>query len=596
MKMEKAFYYIVLSALAIATLFVVVCGVVSCSKKNDQSGYTVVESTTGATKSEQDSSGSGENEASKELSETKESEKSTEKVTEKETEPENATEEQTTEPETETETETEETSETPEETTEQTGTSVDPSTPAGTPLSEHGALHVDGTKLTDEKGNPFVLRGVSTHGLAWFPDYVNQNAFVQMRDEWGINAVRLAMYTDEYAGYCTGGNQNDLKKLVKKGVDYASQAGIYVIVDWHTLNGDGKNPNAHTDDSIAFFTEMAQYCKDKKNVIYEICNEPNSGTSWQSIKEYAGKVIPVIRGIDPDAIIIVGTPTWSQDVDQAAASPITGYNNIMYALHFYAATHTDWLRQRMVNAINAGLPVFVSEYGICDASGNGGINEKEANAWVKTMDDHGVSSMIWNLSNKDETSALISASCGKKSGYTYDDLSTSGKWFYNMMKEHGLAGTGSEEPKIDPSQTEKKPEKPQNTPAPAPKETEAPGKPGTVSGENGGCKVEAKVQSSWSSDGTDKTDSYVYEITLTNTTAADLSGWTVVMTFTETVTFPQDGWSNKASVNNNVVTVKVNDPNAYNAVIPAHNTAEGGGIVVKTNGQLSSVSVSCGAN
>jgi endoglucanase len=175
--------------------------------------------------------------------------------------------------------------------------------------------------------------------------------------------------------------------------------------------------------------EYASY----SNVLYEICNEPNGGTSWSDIKNYANEIIPIIKNNDADAVIIVGTPNWSQYVNQAAADPITGYDNIMYALHFYAATHKSDLRQTMTNAINQGLPVLVSEYGICDASGNGAIDEAEADAWVSTMDSLGVSYIAWNLSNKAETSAIISSSCSKTSGLTTDDLSASGKWLYEML-------------------------------------------------------------------------------------------------------------------------------------------------------------------
>ena len=50
------------------------------------------------------------------------------------------------------------------------------------------------TKLTDESGNIIQLRGVSTHGISWFPDYVNYDAFATLRDDWGANVVRIAMY------------------------------------------------------------------------------------------------------------------------------------------------------------------------------------------------------------------------------------------------------------------------------------------------------------------------------------------------------------------------------------------------------------------
>lgn len=297
-----------------------------------------------------------------------------------------------------------------------------------------GRLHVKGTKLVDKKGHEVQLRGVSTHGLSWYPQYVNDKCFAQLHDKWGANVVRLAMYTEEYNGYCSGDakNRSDLKKLIKKGVRLAKKHKMYVIVDWHILS-DG-NPNSHKKEAKAFFREMSREFKGYNNVIYEICNEPNNGTSWKEIKSYARSVISTIRKNDKKAVIVVGTPTWSQDVDQAAADPIKG-DNIMYALHFYAATHKTDLRNKMTAAINKGLPVFVTEYGICDASGNGVIDKKEADRWVQTMDEYGVSYIAWNLSNKQESSSIIKSSCPKVSGFKKSELSDEGRWLYNLLRK-----------------------------------------------------------------------------------------------------------------------------------------------------------------
>lgn len=297
-----------------------------------------------------------------------------------------------------------------------------------------GRLHVKGTKLVDKKGHEVQLRGVSTHGLSWYPQYVNDKCFAKLHDKWGANVVRLAMYTEEYNGYCSGDakNRSDLKKLIKKGVKLAKKHKMYVIVDWHILS-DG-NPNSHKKEAKAFFREMSREFKGYNNVIYEICNEPNNGTSWKEIKSYARSVISTIRKNDKKAVIVVGTPTWSQDVDQAAADPIKG-DNIMYALHFYAATHKTDLRNKMTAAINKGLPVFVTEYGICDASGNGAIDKREADRWIQTMDEYGVSYIAWNLSNKQESSSIIKSSCPKVSGFKKSELSDEGRWLYHLLRK-----------------------------------------------------------------------------------------------------------------------------------------------------------------
>lgn len=297
-----------------------------------------------------------------------------------------------------------------------------------TPVAKHGQLKVNGTNIVDKNGENFQLKGVSTHGLQWYPQYVNQESFIYMRDEWGINAIRLAMYSDPNVGYT-----QSLHEIVNNGVEYAKNAGIYVIIDWHILS-DG-NPNTNKSSAIAFFKEMASKYKDYDNVIYEICNEPNGDVQWErDIKPYAQDVIKEIRNIDTDAIIVVGTPTWSQDVDIVARSPITGYDNIMYTLHFYAATHKEYLRQKANTALISNLPIFVTEFGICDASGNGAIDIDEANIWIDFLNQHNISWMCWNLSNKNESSSILK-NTDKTTGWTIEELSEEGKWLLEALKK-----------------------------------------------------------------------------------------------------------------------------------------------------------------
>ncbi len=408
-----------------------------------------------------------------------------------------------------------------------------------------GPLHLEGTQLTDANGEPVQLRGVSTHGLAWYPQYVNADCFRQLHDQWGADLVRLAMYTAEYGGYCSGGDQEALKALVLDGVAYAADAGMYAIVDWHILS-DG-DPNIHKDEALAFFSEMSAALAERDNVIYEICNEPNGGTDWTAVKAYALEVIGAIRQNDPDAVIIVGTPEWCQRVDLAAADPITEYDNVMYALHFYADTHRDQLRDRLEAAVAAGLPVFVSEFGICDASGSGAVNEDEAAKWVRLMDRLGVSYAAWNLSNKDETSAMLDSGCQKTSGFDEADLSQSGRWVVGLLSGQ------------------------------APPEVSAPAESGAAAAdapvEQDGLLVEAKLANSWQSGGEGY---YQYTLTLTNASGADREGWTVELAFDGPVTL-QDGWNGVYSVQGSTLTVQAKD---YNADLPAGGTVADVGFIV----------------
>ena len=437
------------------------------------------------------------------------------------------------------------------------------------------ALKVSGSSLTDSGGNPVLLRGISTHGLSWFPEYVNGEAFRQLHEQWGINCIRLAMYTAEYNGYCTGdaSNRQRLKNLIDDGVRYATENGMYVIIDWHILS-DG-NPNTYLGEAKAFFAEMSQKYAGHDNVLYEICNEPNGGTSWSQIKSYAQEVIPVIRENDSDAVIIVGTPNWSQYVEDAADNPVTGYDNIMYSLHFYAATHTDSLRNAMISAIKKGLPVFVSEFGICDASGNGGIDEYQANEWVRVMNEYGVSHIAWNLSNKNETSAIIGSGCAKTSGWDYDELSDSGKWLYNMLNsdvEYGTWDSGgsdvSENTEGQAGDTQSGSEA-----AGGSQNTGASGDNSASGNVLENAPYEMQLQNSWASDGKNY---YLYNITVQNPTSDTVTSWSVNIAFDKEMVLT-DNWNGEYSLEGKRLTIT---PKDYNAAIGAGGTTGNIGFIV----------------
>ncbi|MDE6626462.1 MAG: cellulase family glycosylhydrolase [Lachnospiraceae bacterium] len=300
----------------------------------------------------------------------------------------------------------------------------------GTPVANHGALSIKGTDIVDKNGKLFQLKGVSTHGINWFPEYVNKQAFSSLAG-YGVNAIRLAMYTADNSGYCSGGSPDELEKLVNEGVTACTELGLYVIIDWHILN-DG-DPNQYKEEAKDFFDKMAGKYANYDNVIYEICNEPNGGTTWESVKAYAEEIIPVIRKKDKEALIIVGTPNWSQDVDIASDNPIANQDNLLYAVHFYASTHKSDMRRKVETARGKGLPVIVSECSICEASGNGTINYDEAESWMELIDKYHLGFFAWNLSNKDEQSSLLKSSVAKTGDFSKEDFSETGLWFMDQF-------------------------------------------------------------------------------------------------------------------------------------------------------------------
>lgn len=301
----------------------------------------------------------------------------------------------------------------------------------------HGQLLVKGTNIVDKHGKKVILKGVSTHGINWdvgYP-YVTEKTFKTIRDNWGVNTVRLAMYTQDYNGYCVTDNAGRAKllKTIDTGVKAAKKLGMYVIIDWHVLND--QTPKKYQKQALGFFKNVCSKYKKYDNVMYEICNEPNGSTSWSEIKTYAKKVIKVIRKYNKKSIIIVGTPTWSQDVDIAAQSPIKGYSNIMYAIHFYAATHKDWNMEKLKKAHAKKLPVICTEFGTCESSGNGAYDFASADKWIKLMKSYNMGYVCWSLSNKAESCSLIKAGCKKKYGFKSSDLTKQGKWLVKTYKK-----------------------------------------------------------------------------------------------------------------------------------------------------------------
>ncbi|MEP7120756.1 MAG: cellulase family glycosylhydrolase [Byssovorax sp.] len=294
------------------------------------------------------------------------------------------------------------------------------------PIAQHGALHIAGSHLQDEHGATVQLKGMSLFWSQWSGQLWNSGAVGTIVDDWHAGVVRAAMGV-ESGGYLD--HPDTEKNRVKALVSVAVSKGIYVIIDWHDHNA-----TQHTWQSKQFFTEMAQTYKNTPNVIFEIYNEP-VGVSWGQVKSYAVEVLGAIRGAGANNVVVVGTPTWSQDVDAAANDPITQFSNVAYTLHFYAGTHKQPLRDKASYAISKGLPLFVTEWGACDASGNGGLDLAESQTWINFLNQNNLSWANWSLFDKPETASALVPGAGNNGGWTDASLTASGKFVKQKMLE-----------------------------------------------------------------------------------------------------------------------------------------------------------------
>ena len=284
------------------------------------------------------------------------------------------------------------------------------------PVKQHGQLKVDGLQLVDAKEAPIVLRGMSFGWHNFWPRFYNEAAVEWLVEDWNCSVVRAAMGIEPNGGYLQD-KAGSIKK-VEAVVEGAIKSGVYVIIDWHSHN-------IQLDEAKEFFTLMATKYGKHPNVIYEIFNEPDYET-WPEVKAYSIELIKTIRAIDPDNIILVGSPHWDQDVHLVADDPITGFDNLMYTLHFYAATHKQGLRDRGDYALSKGLPLFISESAGMEATGDGPINEEEWNKWIDWCEKNKISWVTWSVSDKDETCSVLQKSANSDGQWKISDLKESG--------------------------------------------------------------------------------------------------------------------------------------------------------------------------
>jgi endoglucanase len=300
--------------------------------------------------------------------------------------------------------------------------------PGGTPVEVNGQLSVCGVKLCNQHGNPIQLRGMSTHGLQWYSQCVNDASLNALSNDWHADIVRISMYVQE-DGYET--DPTRFTNLVSSIIDKVSARGMYAIVDWHML--DPGDPYYNLARAKTFFTEIARRHNGKKNLLYEIANEP-SEVAWSRIRSYAEELIPVIRASDPETPILVGTRAWSSlGVSDGATetevvnNPVRA-SNIMYTFHFYAASHGDEYLNALSRAADR-IPMFVTEFGTQTYTGDGGNNFTMSQRYLDLMASKKISWTNWNYSDDFRSGAVFKEGvCGSGPYTGTGPLKPAGVW------------------------------------------------------------------------------------------------------------------------------------------------------------------------
>lgn len=279
---------------------------------------------------------------------------------------------------------------------------------AASPVKQWGQLQVKGAQLCSQDGTPVTLRGVSLGWHNLWPRFYNEGAVAWLSGEWHATVIRAAMGIQIEDNYLE--NPEFALSCMEPVIQAAIDNGVYVIIDWHAHT-------MHTSEAKDFFGKMAKKYGSYPNVIYELYNEPIED-SWESLKVYAAEIIDEIRKHDPDNVILMGCPHWDQDIDLVSASPLQNVHNVMYTVHFYAATHKDYLREKTRKAVEGGLPVFISECAGMECTGDGPLDNAEWEKWVSLMEQYGISYVCWSLSDKNETCSMLLPRASKDGNWT----------------------------------------------------------------------------------------------------------------------------------------------------------------------------------
>ncbi|MEP4053122.1 MAG: glycoside hydrolase family 5 protein [Litorimonas sp.] len=301
-----------------------------------------------------------------------------------------------------------------------------------TPVAKHGQLSVVGPHILDKNGEITSLAGPSFFwsNTGWGQErFYTKGAVETFAKDWNAGIIRVAMGAQGNGSYLEDENGN-LDRVVT-AVNAAIKNGLYVIIDWHSHHAE-----QDVEEAKLFFTAIAEAYGEYPNVIYEIYNEPLNTTDWSTVvRPYAEELIDTIRKVDPDNLIIVGTQSWDQDVDKAADDPITDRTNILYALHFYAASHKADLRKKAEYAIDKGLPLILSEWGSVTYNGDGTFDKKSTLEWMKFARKHSLSHLNWSVSDKAETASMFRPSASSDGGWTEKDLTPSGKLVREIIRD-----------------------------------------------------------------------------------------------------------------------------------------------------------------
>ena len=261
-------------------------------------------------------------------------------------------------------------------------------------------------------GKTVVFRGYNTSDPAKLitQEHWNKAYFKEIKN-WGGNIVRFPVHPTAWTKL---GKENYLK-LIDDGVTWATELGMYVIIDWHSIGN--LQTEMYQDDmydttlkqTYDFWRTIAvKYGKNPTVAFYELYNEPTTyrntlGTAtWESWKKINEEMITIIRANGGEGIPLVAGFNWAYDLTPVKENPIDA-EGIGYVCHPYPEKRAKpWKDQWTADwgFVKEKYPLILTEIGFCGPEDVGHHHpvigdESYGDAITNYSDENEISYLIW---------------------------------------------------------------------------------------------------------------------------------------------------------------------------------------------------------
>jgi hypothetical protein len=273
-------------------------------------------------------------------------------------------------------------------------------------------ISVQGNSFVNAEGEKLVFRGLDTSD----PDKLEKEghwnlAYFQEMKNWGATITRFPVHPQAWR---ERGKETYLK-LLDEGVKWATEVGLYVIIDWHSIGNLKEEkffkPMYETsmEETVDFWRTMAERYKDNTTVsFFELFNEPTlmdgelGNCSWEEWKVINENLIAVIRENGCTAIPLVAGFNWGYDLTPLKTNPINaagiGYVSHPYPQKREKPWEPQWTEDWGFAAEK--YPLILTEMGFCGADDKGAhipviSDESYGDAITAYADANGISYTVW---------------------------------------------------------------------------------------------------------------------------------------------------------------------------------------------------------